>query len=32
MDDNIKTVDKEIGLRVWIGLIWQRMGTGGGLY
>jgi len=29
-EDNIKPDLKEVGCRVWTGLIWLRIGTGGG--
>jgi hypothetical protein len=30
-EDNIKMDLREIGLGMWIGFIWLRIGTGGGL-
>jgi hypothetical protein len=30
-EDNIKMDIREIGLGIWIGFIWLRIGTGGGL-
>jgi hypothetical protein len=30
-EDNIKTDLQEVGCRAWTGLIWLRIGTGGGL-
>ena len=29
-EDNIKTAHRQVGLREWTGLIWHRIGTGGG--
>jgi hypothetical protein len=31
-EDNIKTDHREIGFGVWIGFIWLRIGTGGGIF
>jgi hypothetical protein len=31
MEDNIKMDLQEVGWGAWIGLIWLRIGTGGGL-
>jgi hypothetical protein len=30
-EDNIKVVLQEVGWMAWTGLIWLRVGTGGGL-
>jgi hypothetical protein len=30
-EDNIKMDLMEMGLKVWIGFVWFRIGTGGGL-
>jgi hypothetical protein len=30
-EDNIKMYLQEVGCGVWTGLIWHRIGTGGGL-
>ena len=30
-ENNIKIVLQEVGCGAWTGLIWQRIGTGGGL-
>jgi len=31
MGDNIKMAAQEVGMEAWTGLIWLRIGTGGGL-